>query len=111
MQLPVVSDKLTMNVKLDLVGYGIYLNGAEESIWLPRYQPVKVYPKALTAENMVAIPMKTDPTRLKYRYQGFTLAVSQDNAPVVLLPSSHTDTNDLRPDEEPHHPDGAPAEH
>lgn len=108
MDLPNVVGELTMTAKIKIKGYVILQNGKFISNFLPAYRAITVYPKALSSESMTTIPMKTDPTALKYRYKGFTLAASQQNAPVVHLQSSPMDTIDSQPVELYHETDGAP---
>nr|WAK77567.1 MAG: capsid protein [Totiviridae sp.] len=110
MEIPNVIDKLHMTAKINIRGWVIMLNGKSVGGFMPTYKPITVYPKALGAEQMTVLPMKTDPTVLKYRYRGFTLAVSQENAPVVHLQSSPMDTADLQPAEDYQEPVGAPEE-
>jgi len=64
---------------------------------MPKYQQITVYPKAMASEKMTALPMKTDPTVLKYRFKGFSLAVNHQRAPVVLSQSLPLDTVDSQP--------------
>lgn len=110
MTLPNVTERLTMSVKIDITGYVIMLNGKMKSGFMPPYRPITVYPKAMTASNMTVVPLKTDPSLLKYRYQGFRLAASHENAPVVHLHSSFTDTTGLQSTDPLQGTDGAPEE-
>nr|UYL95681.1 MAG: capsid protein [Dali Totiv tick virus 1] len=110
MTLPNIVEKLTMNVKIEVKGYVIMLNGKIVSGFMPPYKPIKVYPKAMTASNMTVIPLKTDPSLLKYRYQGFRLAASQVEAPVVHLHSLSMDTTDLQSSDPLLGTDGAPED-
>jgi len=96
MTLPNIIDKLTMSAKINVKGYVIINNGKYVSGYMPRYRTITVYPKPLASDKMTALPMKTDPTALKYRFQGFSLAVSQPRAPVVLSQSLPMDITDLQ---------------
>jgi hypothetical protein len=99
MDLGNLTDSVTLNAKINLVGYVIMTNGKMVSTYLPKYQNIKVYPKSMDKEEMVAVEMKTSATSIKYHYSGFMLAASQTEAPPARLQLLSTDILGSQPTE------------
>nr|UHS72517.1 MAG: capsid protein [Totiviridae sp.] len=76
-----LTDKVTLTAKISLKGYVILTNGKLVSTYMPKYNPITVYPKAMDKEEMVAVEMKTSSKAIKYRHSGFLLAANQEEAP------------------------------